>query len=259
MLTVDAVAAGAALVAAVRCTVALTEARLRAGHWPVRRCGWAPAAVAVHDVAAGLAGYLLLGALPSLALGDGPARDVLAGVATALTLAVTGRLLHRRRGLPLAAIGRPGALAQEPMLTLRAGLLVRVERRAVRGASRWIVEQLDACRRRAATTDDQLLPALWAPARLRLRESVGVGKTEVALLLLQAQSVVDDASPPRERLLTLLHLVHERSGRAGVRSVLDQAVRGPLRHGRSGAPAWAPGPGAVPGPMPAAAASPFPP
>jgi hypothetical protein len=248
--------AGAVLVAAVRTATALAEARLRAGDCPLWRCGRAVPALVGHDVAIGLAGYALLAVLPARLATSLVDPALFAVLGSVLTLALSGPLLRRRRGLPLAAIGHPGAFAQEPMMTWRARLLARVERSALRVSARWIAERLDACRRRASVTDEQLLPAVWTPGRIRLRETVGVGRTEVALLLLQAQAVVDDASPPQERLLTLLHLIHDRAGRRGVRSVLEQAVRGPLRHGRAGMPTW--GPGAVPGPMATAPANPFP-
>jgi len=249
---------GALRVGAVRGAVGLADARLRAGDWPLWRCGAAVPTVVVHDVGTGLLALAVLVAVPVrwLPAGVPPVPVVAAGAVAALLL--SGVLVRRRRGLPFAAVGRAGALAQEPMLTVRGRLLVRVERRAARASARWIGDRLERCSRRAGVPDDLLLPAVWAPARLRLRESVGVGRTEVALLLLQAQAVVDDASPPHERLLTLLHLVHDRSGRRGVRSVLDQAVRGPLRHGRSGAPSWGVGPGAVPGPLDTAPPNPFP-
>ena len=257
--TVDgALLAGAVLVTAVRAATALTDARLRAADWPVWRCGPAVPAVVGHDVLAGLGGFVLFAGLPALLLSPSLPPGPVTLVGTALALASTGLVLHRRRGLPLAALGRPGVLAQEPVMTVRARLLARVEREAGRASARWISARLDVCRRQASVPDEDLLGAVWAPGRIRLRESVGVGRTEVALLLLQAQAVVDDASPPLERLLTLLHLIHGRTGRRGVRRVLDQALRGPLRHGRSGTPAWGTGPGAVPGPISTAPPNPFP-
>ena len=237
-----ALLAAAVLVATVRGAVALNDARARAGDWPLWRCGPAVTALVLHDVAAGLVACALFAGLPAGLAGTGPVPVTVTVTVALLALGATGQLLRRRRGLPLAAVGRPGALAQEPILTLRGRLLAAIGHGAARASSWWVGAQLDACRRRASATDEQLLPAVWAPARVRLRETVGVGRTEVALLLLQAQSVVDDASPPQERLLTLLHLVYDRSGRRGVRTVLDQAWRGPLRHGRSGAPAWGPPP-----------------
>jgi len=256
----DAVLAGVVLVAAVRAAVALAEARARAGDWPLGRCGAAVPVLVAHDVAVGFAAYTVLAVLPVRLLPTVAALVPVpvATIGTLLALLVSGSVVRRRRGLPFAAMGRPGALSQEPMLTVRGRLLVRIERRAARASARWIATRLERCRRRAGVPDEQLLPAVWAPGRIRLRESVGVGRTEVALLLLQAQAVVDDASPPHERLLTLLHLIHDRAGRRGVRSVLDATIRGPLRHGRTGAPSWGVGPGAVPGPMDTAPPNPFP-
>jgi hypothetical protein len=233
---------GAAVVAAVRAAVALAEARVRAGDWPLWRLGPWVTVLIVHDLAVGLAGYGLFAVLPPALLpgGGAPAGagapagiggPLLSGVAGTLAgLAVAGRLLRRRRGVPLrsigAAISNPGSLAREPLPTARERLLARIERHAERASARWIGAQLDACRRQSAASDDQLLSAVSVPVRFRLRETVGAGRTEVALLLLQAQSVLNDASPALERLLTLLHLVHDRSGRRGVRDVLGQARRG---------------------------------
>lgn len=249
------VGTGLVVVVAVRAAVAAADARHRAGDWPWWRCGWTAAALLAHDVLAGVAGFVVLAVVPGNAV-PGPAAAGTAGAGTVLALLLTGRLLRRRRGLPVATLGRRGALAQEPMLTLRGRLLLRVAGVASQATSRWIDGRLEACRRRTGVTDEHLLAAVWTPARIRLRETVGVGRTEVALLLLQAQAVVEDASPPLDRLLTLLHLVHDRSGRWGVRAVLDQAARGALRHGRTGGTAWAPAAGGIPGP--AVPPSPFP-
>jgi hypothetical protein len=224
----DLLLGGAALVVAVRVAVAVAQARQRAGDWPPWRLLPSVAALVGHDVVVGLAGYGLLGVVPmSVLVPAGADLRLVAVAGVLLALALSGRVLRRRRGLPVAALGavlsRPGTLALDPLPTLRDALLATIERRAGRASAAWITGQLDTCRRRCAVTEDQLLPALLAPVRSRLRESVGVSRTEVALLLLQAQSVADDASPARERLLTLLHLVHQRCGRRAVRAVLEAA------------------------------------
>lgn len=250
---------GALLVAAVRAAVALADARVRAQEWPLWRCGRVMAGIVAHDVVAGLAAYAVLAALPAAVLA-GTSHVLVVAVGTLLALVLTDGLLHRRRGVPLTAVGRPGALSLEPVITVRIKLLDRLQQVAARASARWIGASLDDARRRACVNDDELLAAVWSPVRIRLRETVGVGRTEVALLLIQAQSVVDDGSPPRERLLTLLHLVHDRSGRRGVRSILKQAVRGPLRHGRSGSAPWGtPPPSTTAAPIPPPlATTPFP-
>jgi hypothetical protein len=216
------------VVAVVRAAVALADARRRAGGWPWWRTG-AVGAVVGYDVLVGLALAGLLIGLPA-ALMPGTGRpDLLAAGGALAAVIVSGGLVHRRRGLPLAAMLRRRAVSADGLPTLRDRLLQRVDRAASRAVGRWVARRLDRCRRRAGATDEQLLPAVWTPARVRLRETPGAGRTEVALLLLQAQAVVDDSAPPRERLLTLLHLVHDRAGARGVRAVLDQAGRSSLR------------------------------
>jgi hypothetical protein len=245
----DVLAAAVLLTVLIRVVAALTEVRLRADGWPLWRCGPAALALAVHDGAVGLGVLGLLAGVPGWLLAGPFGAD--AGTARALTLALAAAsvllgsaLLHRRTAFPLLVM-LPGRLrrriAPDPTATWRVQLLATVEIRAARSVAEWIDARLDRTRRRSGATDEQVLAALWSPARIRLRETVGVPRTEVALLLMQAQAVMDDGSPPQERLLTLLHLVFQRAGCAGVRSVLDQAGRAPLRHGRAAAATTSPG------------------
>lgn len=227
--------AGAAAVVAVRMAVAAADARACTGRWPLHRCGGAAAGLLAHDALAGLVAAAAV-LLPMQRLLPGPLGTALGAV---LAVAGTGWWLGRRQGLPLAGLGRAGALARDPVPTVRDRLLTAVRQAATRDASRWIAARLDGSRRRASVTDDQLLPAVWAPARIRLRTAAGLGRTEVALILQQAQGIVEDGAPARERLLTLLHLVLDRAGRRGVRSALDQGGRVASRHAPA-VPVWTP-------------------
>jgi hypothetical protein len=251
---------GTAAVVLVRAAVAGTEARVRAPGWPLWRSGPAAALLVLHDVLVGAS---------AVAMFAGAARGLchvfevetrlaagLVALAAIVALMVSTAWLHRRRGIGFRSVLRPKNRVVEPCPTLRRRLLDSVELAGARGTARWIGAGLDRARRRCGATPEQMLPALWPPARLRLREAPGVPRTEVALLLLQAQSVMEDASPPGERMLTLLHLVHARAGRRGVRGALDEARRSPVRHGRSGAAAWGASPQAVPTPVSPAAPAP---
>lgn len=246
-------ASGAVLVAVVRASSAATEARLRVPGWPLWRSGVPAGLLVLHDIAAGISvAAVLAGGLRWLTASLGWQAGLAAGVdvlVPVVALVLSAAVLHRRRGIGFRSLLRPRNRVVETCPTLRSRLLDAVERSAVRGTARWISAGLERCRRRCGATPEQLLPALWPPVRLRLREAPGVPRTEVALLLLQAQAVVEDASPPGERMLTLLHLVHDRAGRRGVRGALDQARRSPVRHGRSGAAAWGASPQAVPKPV----------
>jgi hypothetical protein len=247
---------GGVVVAVVRASSVVTEARLRVPGWPLWRSAGPVGLLVLHDVAAGISVAAALAAgmrrlTASLGWQDGLAAGVDALVPV-VALVLSSALLHRRRGVGFRSLLRPRNRVVETCPTLRSLMLDAVERAAVRGTARWISAGLERCRRRCGATPEQLLPALWPPVRLRLREAPGVPRTEVALLLLQAQAVVEDASPSDERMLTLLHLVHHRAGRRGVRGALDQARRSPVRHGRSGAAAWGSSPQAVPKPVQAA-------
>jgi hypothetical protein len=156
---------------------------------------------------------------------------VIAGLGTATTLAITSALVRRRRGVRWQRL--PGRAGRNRRPTVRDTLLLAIERRANRAVSRWIAGRADHSRHRGAVTPELLLPALWPPVRLLLRESVGVSRTELVLLLRQAKAVLDDAAPAQDRLLTLLHLVHRGFGRAGVRRVLNQARRSPVHQARN--------------------------
>lgn len=245
--------AGAAAVVLVQGTAAVTEARLRVPGEPVWRC-WPVAALVLHDVAVGLAVLAPVALLAErwLPRAGGVGVLVMTG-AVLVALAGAAALGRRRRGPAVLALVAPRDRVAEPVPPLRARLLTEIERSGVRGTTRWLVAEAARCRLRCGATADQLLPALWPAVRLRLREAPGVPRTEVALLLLQAQTVMDDASPADERMLTLLHLVHDRTGRSGVRAALEQARRSPVRHGRPvatwGAPAGVTPSGA--GPLPA--------
>jgi hypothetical protein len=206
------------------------------------------AALAAYDVAVTSVSFVGLAWLPTRLAGS------VGGDSTASWVAVIGSVLA---GLAASAVlrWRPGrwssmwsaSLARpEDPLGRRGRLLLDVERHAARAVSRWIMKRSDDCRRQAGVTPDQLLPAAWPAVRLLLRETDDREGMGLALVLSQAQAVVDDGSPAQERLLTLLQLVHDRTGPAGVRRVLDQAVRAPVRHGRTGAPVWGLGPTALP-------------
>jgi hypothetical protein len=256
------IAAGTALIGAaaltvgIRATVAVADARARSGGWPVWRCGIAVVGLVVHDLVVGLVLLGLLAALPTeTAAGaaffgssgtgsSGAVWVVLAGLIA--TTMLTPLLLDRRRAARPVRLARRLRFAGEPRLSRRDLLLQAIERRSVRATSEWLAARAEVCRRRTAATPELLLPAVWPPVRQVLRETAGVRRTDLSLLLQQAQTVADDAAPAQERLLTLLQLVYDRAGRSGVRRVLDQARRAPLRHGRSGAPAWGLGASAAP-------------
>jgi hypothetical protein len=245
---------GAVLVA--RVAVAWTEGRLRASGWPLLRCGPAGPALVLHDVAVGWACLAVLAPLGGwaarLAGLDERTTAVVVGACALGAFALSEALVRRRRGVGLRALARPRHRVAEPCPPARRKLLDAVELAGVRGVARWIDARLDRGLDRNGGGVEQLLPALWPGVRLQLREAPGTPRTEVGLLLRQAQSIMEDASPARERMLTLLHLVHERAGRAGVLAALDQARRSPVRHGRSGAAAWGASPDAIPRPVAAA-------
>jgi hypothetical protein len=252
VIAVDAALTGAAaLTVLIRGTVAIADARARAGGWPVWRCGIVAAGLVAHDLVAGLLLLGVLAVLPaerlagSASFGDsGAVWIVLVGlVATTL---LTPLLLDRRRAARPVRLAHRRRFAGEPRLSRRDLLLQAIERRSVRATSEWLAARAELCRRRTAATPELMLPAVWPPVRQVLRETAGVRRTDLSLLLQQAQAVADDASPAQERLLTLLQLVYDRAGRSGVRRVLDQARRAPLRHGRTGAPAWGLGSAAPP-------------
>lgn len=244
----------AVLMLVIRAAVAITEGRVRASGWPLWRCGSAAVALVLHDV---IVGWALLAGLGGAAyalllpfdLGD--AWTTIAEVAACgAAVLASSAVLRRRHGLNARAMAGRGRRVAEPCQTARARLLGSIELAGVRGAARWIDVRLESCLRRSGGTADQVLPALWPAVRLRLREVPGTPRTEVALLLLQAQAVMEDASPARERMLTLLHLVYERAGRPGVRGAVEQARRAPVRHGRPGpATTWGSAPVAVPSPV----------
>ncbi|HEY6796925.1 MAG TPA: hypothetical protein VI248_19820, partial [Kineosporiaceae bacterium] len=94
---------GGGLTVAVRVAVAVAGARLRAGDWPLRRLLAETASLALHDAALGLAGYALVVVLPA-ALVPAARSPVPVAIGTLVALALTDRLLRRRRGLPLAAL-----------------------------------------------------------------------------------------------------------------------------------------------------------
>ena len=234
-------AGAAVLTGVVRVVVSLADTRARAGGWPVRGCGRAAAGLLLHDLVVGAAAFAVFVLLPVELAGrwaGESARPWVLAAGLAASLLLTPSLLDRRRGAALVPGPRRRRLAAEPRPSRRELLLQAVERRSVRAVSSWLSVQVDRCRRRCAATAELLLPALWPPARQVLRETAGVSRTELTLLLQQAQAVVDDAAPAQERILTLLQLVHDRAGRGGVRRVLRQARRAPLRHGRAGASIW---------------------
>jgi hypothetical protein len=260
----QALLAAVAVTIGIRVVAAITEVRLLAAGWPWWRSGPVALALPLHDAVVGLAALAVLAGLPGVLLdgplgrwigtGPGLARAAVL-IGAALSVPAATALLRRRSGYPVPL---PAALATrlrrwapgDPAATCRVRLLATVELSAARASARWLGGRLERTLREADATDEQLLAGLWSPARIRLRETVGVPRTEVALLLMQAQAVMDDGAPAQDRLLTLLHLVYQRSGRRGVRAVLDQAGRSPLRHGRDGAPAWGTAPGALPLPHP---------
>jgi hypothetical protein len=252
VIALDTALTGAATVTVlIRGTVAVADARARAAGWPVWRCGIAAAGLVAHDVVAGL---LLLGLLAMVpaewaagSASPGGSAAVWIGLAglVAATL-LTPLMLDRRRAASPVRLTRRLRFAGEPRLSRRDLLLQAIERRSVRATSEWLAARAELCRRRTAATPELMLPAVWPPVRQVLRETAGVRRTDLSLLLQQAQAVADDASPAQERLLTLLQLVYDRAGRSGVRRVLDQARRAPLRHGRTGAPAWGLGSSAAP-------------
>lgn len=252
--SVDTVLRSAAVFLLVaRLAAAWTEARLRASGWPLLRCGPMAFALLWHDV---LVGWVCLAALGGLGrwavlrvgLAEGAATSGVV-VACLLAAALSEALLRRRRGIGLRSLLRPRHRVAEPVPPVRRRLVDAVERAAVRQVARWIDGEIDRGLDRNGGGADQLLPALWPGVRLALREAPGVPRTEVALLLLQAQAVMDDASPARDRMLALLHLVYARAGRAGVRAALEQARRSPVRHSRPGPAAWSASPDAVPRPV----------
>jgi hypothetical protein len=243
----------AVLLLVARLAAVWTEARLRAPGWPLLRCGPTAYALLLHDV---LVGWICLAALGGLgrwvARHAGlPESAATSGAVAACLLgaALSEALLRRRRGVGLRSLLRPRHRVAEPVPTVRRRLLDAVEFAGVRQVARWIDGEIDRGLDRNGGGVDQLLPALWPGVRLALREVPGVPRTEVGLLLLQAQAVMDDASPARDRILTLLHLVHARAGRAGVRAALEQARRSPVRHGRTGPAVWSASPDALPRPV----------
>jgi len=239
----DVIRAAAVLLPVALAAAAWTEARLRASGWPVVRCGAAVPALLVHDVLAGWGCLAGLGGLGRWTVGraglSGPVAVAVEITACLLAAALSEAVLRRRRGVALRSVCRPRHRVAEPVLTLRLRLLGAVERAGVRRITRWIDVRLDRGLDRNGDGADQLLPALWPGVRLQLREAPGTPRTEVGLLLMQAQAVMEDAAPARDRMYALLHLVYERAGCGGVRAALHQASRSPVRHGRSGAAAWA--------------------
>jgi hypothetical protein len=231
------VEAAVVLVVGVRAAVAVAELRPRLPGGQVWYGGtdcWPVVAVIVHDVLWGLA---LLGIIAGgvgwaavripVPTGAGPAVTV---VAVGLALAASSLVLHRRRGIGVGSTARPRRAVAVPRATLRSRLLDAAEREGFRAGSRWVDRQLEGCRRTCGATPEQLLPAVWSAVRQRLREITGVSRTETALLLVRAQEMADDVSPPEERMRALLHLLHERSGRRCVAGALEQVRRTPIRH-----------------------------
>jgi hypothetical protein len=236
---------GSASVVAIRGTAAVSAGQARAGGWPFWRSGPAALALVLHDVVIGAGVYAALAVLPTRLLerqlgSGGWPTALLALLGSAAALLLGPILLRRRHGVPLL-LGVAGPAGPESRHPLREGLLLAVERGALRAVSRWIAAQADDCRRSGALTAEMLLPAVWPAVRWQLRDSIGAGRTELALLLLQAQAAMDDPAPATDRLLTLLHLVQHHAGRSGVRQALDQARQTPVRHGRAGSPGWGPG------------------
>lgn len=222
----------ATLMVVVRVAAGAAELRLRV---PGRLwCGrWAAAGLLLHDVLVGLALLAVMGGGARWAVALTPASSSVVAAVTAVTagaaFVLAPELLHRRRGIGLQSRFRPRRTTSEPCPTLRGRIIDLAEREGRRAASRWVGARLERCRRSCGASHEQLLPAVWPAVRLRLRDEPGASRTEVALLLGQAQRVADDASPAQDRTLGLLHLLYERAGRRAVAAALEHARRTPVR------------------------------
>ncbi|MDQ1286594.1 MAG: hypothetical protein QG622_159 [Actinomycetota bacterium] len=243
----DVLLAAIVVVTVVRVAVAVAELRPRLPGRRVMPDGrfalTLVVALVLHDVLVGLSllGAVMGGVWRVLAVtSPGPGvRTVTVAVAAGTGFALGSWSLHRQRGVALRSTTRPRRTVAELCPTVRSRLLDAAEREGRRASSRWIDVRLERCRRQTGATHEQLLSALWPAVRLRLREVTGIPRTEMALLLVQAQAVADDVAPPEDRMRTLLHLLHDRAGRRVVAAALEETRRTPIRHVRSGLPAVA--------------------